>query len=87
MPIEPLEPDAGNAAEGRGNFSHAIFPHGSFVLMCSKLNQETGKSGKESADGGTRSVASQDRQHVDLRVPSFVMSSEVETSLTNPLIT
>jgi hypothetical protein len=25
MPIEPLEPDAGNAAEGRGNFSHAIF--------------------------------------------------------------
>jgi hypothetical protein len=61
--------------------------HGSFLLMRSKLNQETRKSGKESADGGTRSVASQDRQHVDLRVPSFIMSSEVEASLTNSLIT
>jgi hypothetical protein len=60
--------------------------HGSFVLMRSKLNQETRKSRKTSADGGTRSVAPEDRQHVDLRLPSFVMSSEVETSLTNPLI-
>jgi phosphomethylpyrimidine synthase len=58
MPIEPLEPDAGNAAEGRGNFSHAIFRAWLFVLMSNKLNQETRKSGKES-DGGTRSVASQ----------------------------
>jgi hypothetical protein len=65
--------------------SHAIFRAWLFVLMRDKLNQETRKSGKES-DGGTRSVASQDRQHVDLRVPSFVMSSEVETSLTISLI-
>jgi hypothetical protein len=32
---EPLEPDAGNAAEGRSepdwHLSHAIFPHGLFV--------------------------------------------------------
>ncbi|HEY2625997.1 MAG TPA: hypothetical protein VGI41_04515 [Candidatus Udaeobacter sp.] len=61
--------------------------HGSFILMRSKLNQEIRKSGKECADAGTRSVASEDRQHVDLRVPPLVMSSEVETSLTNPLIT
>jgi len=31
-----------------------------FVLMPNKLNQETRKSGKESGDGGTRAVASQD---------------------------
>jgi hypothetical protein len=30
---EPLEPDAGNAAEGRGKISHAIPMHGFFTFM------------------------------------------------------
>src|SRR5438552_17846953 len=57
--IEPLEPDAGNAAEG-SEVGHAISRAWLFVLNSKQtMNPENRKSGRESETGGTRAVAFQ----------------------------